>query len=748
MVHSMTDTVVVDPWGVVPQRLRPPRSRPGVLERTSLIGRLLAADATLVTIRGGAGYGKSTLAGQWVKADPRSTGWMSLVVGDNDPVVLLRHLARALAAGGVDTTHVEDLLRSREPRIAEEVLPALASVLDNCDRPFLVVLDDVHLIDRPDALDALDALAEAVPDGSTLALVGRALPPLRLARRRLSGGVFQLEQVDLAYTRVDALAVAGQLDQMPQGVVDELVRCTEGWPAGLYLGILALAEHPDPPVVLRGLLTADQRVAEYLHEEVLDRLSPEWRTFLLQASVLDRLSGPLCDAVLQRDDSAQVLRSLWESGNLFVLSVDDSGSFRLHDLFAELLLAELRRTDPEAEGPLRRRAATWHDEHGQMDAAVHQALASGDRQFAATMLYRQLFAVIFLGEVATLQRWLDGFPRDEVRSNGLVALSAGWLALTLGQRRALEMHLADARAAHHDGVLPDGTVSYEVGLAALEMTASLDGLGEMSRAAGVVRAAGPTGSPWSGMAALFEALALGYSGRADPVEVLERAELESRGMPAVHAVTVAHLGVALCRRTDRIVGSDLIMQAVAEVREHRLESYSMAAIVHCAHSYSAALNGDRDASLHAAAKAHSVKSSMVHVVARAHIHMGLLLCDAALHRRDLAAAAKELQSVLEFLPSEPEALLFVQWAEELEGRLAHLRAAGHPVELTAAEFRVLQQLPTHRSLVEIGEHLYVSRNTVKTHAQSIYRKLGCQGRSEAVARARGLGLLDGPADAA
>ena len=130
---------------------------------------------------------------------------------------------------------------------------------------------------------------------------------------------------------------------------------------------------------------------------------------------------------------------------------------------------------------------------------------------------------------------------------------------------------------------------------------------------------------------------------------------------------------------------------------------------------------------------------MVHVVARAQIHMGLLLCDAALHRRDLAAAAKELQSVLEFLPSEPEALLFVQWAEELEGRLAHLRAAGHPVELTAAEFRVLQQLPTHRSLVEIGEHLYVSRNTVKTHTQSIYRKLGCRGRSEAVARAAGSG---------
>ncbi len=228
VTQSMTERVVVDPWGVVPQRLRPPRRRPGMLERSSLIKRLLDTDAALVTIRAGAGYGKSTLASQWVDADPRAAGWLTLVAGDNDPVVLLRHLTRALAAGGVDTSHVEDLLQSREPRIVGEVLPALASILDACDRPFLLVLDDVHLIDRPDALDALDALATDIPERSTLAMAGRALPPLHLARRRLSGGVLQLDQDDLAYTRVDALAVARQSDQMPDGVVDELVRLHRG----------------------------------------------------------------------------------------------------------------------------------------------------------------------------------------------------------------------------------------------------------------------------------------------------------------------------------------------------------------------------------------------------------------------------------------------------------------------------------------------------------------------------------------
>ncbi len=744
MASSMTETVVADPWGVVPQRLHPPRRRSEMLERTSLIERLVAADAAMVTIQAGAGYGKTTLAGQWVDADPRPTGWLTLAVADNDPVVLLRHLVRALAAGGVDTSCIEDLLRSREPRIDSEVLPALASALDRCDRPFLLVLDDVHLIDRGDALRSLDELAERIPNGSTLALAGRSLPPLRLARRQLGGDLLKLDQDDLAYTLDDARAVAVGLDQMPRAVVDELVRCTGGWPAGLYLGVMALAEHPDPPLVLRGLLAADQRVAEYLHEEVLDRMPPEWRAFLLQASVLERLSGPLCDAVLERDDSTEVLTSLSASGNLFVISLDDRGAFRLHDLFAELLLAELRRTDPTAEGPLRRRAATWHHEHGQMDAAVCQALASGDRAFAAAMLYRQLFAVMVRGEIGTLRRWIEGFSSAEVRSNGLVALSAGWLALSLGERGALEMHVGDARAAYHEGVLPDGTVSYEVGLAALEMTASLGGLAEVAEHAALVRAAGPTGSPWSGMSALFEAVARGYSGRSDLVEELERAELESRGMPAVHAVTLAQLGVARSRRGDRRGGPAEIIRAVEEAREHGLQTYSLAAFVHCAHSYAAALTGDDGASLTAAARGGSLRSDMVHVVPRAQIHTGLLLCEAALLRRDVTTASRELESVQALLPAEPDGVVFIEWAQELEARCGRLRSRDTTVELTAAESRVLAQLPTHRSLIEIGEFLYVSRNTVKTHAMSIYRKLGVSGRSEAVARADELGLLEDP----
>jgi LuxR family maltose regulon positive regulatory protein len=329
-----------------------------------------------------------------------------------------------------------------------------------------------------------------------------------------------------------------------------------------------------------------------------------------------------------------------------------------------------------------------------------------------------------------------------VRRDGLVALCAGWLAVALGQRGPLELHVRDARAATYDGPLPDGTVSYEIALAALEMTASLDGIKAVAEHAGNVRSAGPGASPWTGMAAFLEAIALGYSAAADPVVELEAAELEARGLPAVHAVVMAQLGVARVRGGDQHRGISDILRAVDEVDEHRLESYTLIGIVHCAHSYAAALQGDVVRSREAAEKGAAIRASMVHVIPRGQINTGLLLCEAAVLNRDPGAAAKELASVRRHLPEEPDAIVFAEWADELAVRLDRLRSTGDNVELTAAERRVLEQLPTHRSLVEIGQHLYVSRNTVKTHTLSIYRKLGVSSRSEAVRRAEDMGLID------
>ena len=163
MTTISTETMPSDPWGVVPQRLRPPRARDGVLTRTALLDRLLATDAALVVVRAGAGYGKTTLLAQWAEREPRPAGWLSLDMADNDPVVLLRHLVRALADCGVDTDPVEHLLQSREPQVDRDVLPALAVALEQAAVPFLLVLDDVHLVDHRDAIAALDDLIGLIP---------------------------------------------------------------------------------------------------------------------------------------------------------------------------------------------------------------------------------------------------------------------------------------------------------------------------------------------------------------------------------------------------------------------------------------------------------------------------------------------------------------------------------------------------------------------------------------------------------
>ena len=743
MLERSSESPQADPWGVVPQRLRPPVLRSDVLARSDLVSRLVASEAPCVAIQAGAGYGKTTLLCQWAQADDRGVAWVGLDPSDNDPVILVRHIVRSLAMSGLPVSGVEELVAGREPQLHRQVLPELARALDHPPQSFLLVLDDVHVLSGETSLDVVDRLLDMVTPGSVVALAGRSIPPLHLARRRLDGRIMELRQDALAFTDDEAVELLHRsAPDLPGAAVGELVRRTEHWPAGLYLGVLAVRDHPDPPVLIRGMLSGDRRLVDYLHEEVLDRTTPEVREFLLRASVLDRLSGDLCDAVLERRDSRALLQQLTESGNLFVVGIEhDPDAFRLHHLFAELLASALRRDDPEELLRIHRRAATWHDEHGESDPAVRQAVATGDTEFAAAVLYRQLFPTMVMGWTASMERWIALFPPQALHTNGLLALCAAWLAVTQGDRPGMDHHLATARSASVMGVLPDGTTSYEVALASLEMTAAVDGVKASAHSASLVRAAGPAGSPWWGMAGLIEATSLVAAGAADPVDAFGSAELEARGLPAIHAVTLAQLGLAHLQRGDRARGQALVRDSVEELEGNRLESYSMATMVHCADSYASALRGDRARSEEAADRAVALLEATTGVVARAAIHMRLVLADAALHRRDPGAAAPLLRAATVLLPDEPDAVVLHDWADALQTRLDRQRMQPDLPELSAAERRVLGQLPTHRSLGEIGDHLCVSRNTIKTHTLSIYRKLFVSGRSEAVDRARELGLL-------
>lgn len=730
--------------GIVPQRLRAPHRRPDQIERSDLVERMIGCRAPIVVVRAGAGYGKSTLLSQVVAADPRPAGWLTVDPADDDPVVLLRHLVGALGDAGLDVDEVVAALAGPTPKLSRHVLPLLAEVAAGPVSPFLLVLDDLHVVSRDESVDFADELLRLLPADCTVVLAGRSMPDMRLARWEVDGLVARFDESDLAYTDAEARQVlAAALPELSQRLEREVMRVTAGWPAGLHLAILALRDHPDPPVVIDGLLASDRRVVDYLQQEGLARLDPDLRQFLTDISVLPTVSGSVCDAVTGRSDSTKLLDGLVFSGNLFVSRVgDEDDLYAVHQLFADLLVGEMRRGDPTREIELRRRAACWYDERGHYDDAVTQALAARDLDLAAAIVFRHHAQTIHRGEVATLQRWLDGFPGERVATDGLLALAAGWAAMLSGDRRALLHHLAVARAHPTVGPLPDGTVDHAVAVAALAQIAALDGLAAAKASAELVMSAGPTGSPWWTLARLQFGVCRTAIGGVDPVEEFTSIVLDTKGSPAVHAVSSAHLALALLRSGERDDARRLVAGALDELAENGLSTYDLTGVVHCAASLIAACVGDDVGSRRHASDAESILTLTRQLNPRAGVLTRQLLAEAAIVRCEPGVAARLLPAARSVMAGEVDANALAATQDHLEARLRALRAHPEVQELTNAEMRVLEQLPTHRSLEEIGEHLYVSRNTVKTHTLSIYRKLGVSSRGDAVARARELALID------
>jgi LuxR family maltose regulon positive regulatory protein len=504
----------------------------------------------------------------------------------------------------------------------------------------------------------------------------------------------------------------------------------------------------DPGAVRRALSGEGHLLTEYFREEVLDGLDDGDRDFLLRTSVLERPSGEMCDAVLGVQGSADRLAHLAAAAHTFVLPLRDSGVYRYHALFREMLACGALHRFPDEVDRVRRRAVAWHRDHGEGRAAVDQALATADPALAADAMYAELAEVIHRGELATLERWLARFPdrpghRDDIR----LALCEGWLALMLGRRGDVQRWLAIAEShVGDDGPMPDGSTSRTVAVAALRMIASIGGSREVLDCARLIRDAGPDGSPYWAVAGVIAGVQEHVLGLAPDIrDAMAGPEFDARGMAAPHVVALGHLSFGAYRRGDSAEGDRLLREACEEVDRHALNDYPMVSIVHCVRAYAEALHGGADRSADAARHAEGLLATLIEVTDRGQIHLRLLLAEAALLRGDTVAAEAQLGMAEDRLFREPDAVVLHQWVDDLRARVERRRRRPPVAELTPAEQRVLDQLPTHRSLAEIGEHLYVSRNTVKSHTLSVYRKLGVAGRSQAVEQARLLGLLDRPA---
>jgi LuxR family transcriptional regulator, maltose regulon positive regulatory protein len=456
----MADPPAVPPAGaavsgqdvLLATKLHVPRLQPGFVPRPRLVQALsegLARGRVLVCAP--AGFGKTALLADWVCDGGRPVAWLGLDAGDSDPARFWRYVVAALdqARPGL-AERVGPLLGPPSPRTFEGLVTALVNELAAQPGPdeVLLVIDDYHLVSSGPVHASVAFLLENLPPGLCVVVSSRASPPLPLARLRARGQLAELRVAELRFTPEEAAALLGEAGPgLPSTAVAALVARTEGWAAGLQLAALSLRGQADPAKFVAAFSGSHRFVLDYLADEVLAGQPEQVRTFLLETSVLERLSGELCDAVTGRAGSQAMLQEIERAG-LFLVPLDEVREWwRYHHLFADLLRARLRAEQPGRVQALHRAAAAWSEEHDLADDAVRHALAAGDTAWAARLVERHVEPLLRRSEGATLHRWLSALPAESVRARPRLCLAQATIAAISFQVEAVETLLGDAERA-------------------------------------------------------------------------------------------------------------------------------------------------------------------------------------------------------------------------------------------------------------------------------------------------------------
>jgi LuxR family transcriptional regulator, maltose regulon positive regulatory protein len=745
-------TAAAPAFELVESKLDVPSPREGLVSRAAVVHRLLASDgSSVVSVAAPAGYGKTTALSQWAAADDRPFAWLSLDHRDNDPAILLTYVAAGLDGVSPVAPAVFRALASINGSLWTSAVPRLAAVVSSMPEPFVLVLDDVHELDNRACVDVLTALSHHVPAGSQLVVSGRREPPLPLASLRAEGQLLEIGVPELALTDVEAhelLARAGV--ELSQDEAAELNEHAEGWAGGLYLSALAFQGAP-AHVTVSTFSGNDRFVTDYLRSEQLARVNAADVEFLTRAAILDRMCGPLCDALLDRHDSSSLLERL-ERENLFVVPLDHSrGWYRFHHLFREMLQAELARREPELIGELHRRASAWCARNGLPEAAVEHARAAGELDQLAELVVAFALPFYRSGRADTVEGWFTPFDDPELLERfPAVAVLGTWVHALRGRPAAAERWADAVKRSPLDATLPDG--SPVVAWAALvKAFLCREGPRQMLEDAELARAELTLASPWRPAALLMLAsatLLLGDPEAAD--ELLGDTAREAAEEKAVYAGIVAHAGrasLALDRGDLRAADSELA-HGRRFVDDGALGGVETT-ILWAAEARLAARLGDTARAREHLVRAQRQRPQLTEALSWFSVQTRVELARSYLALADPEGAETVLAEARRILRLRPELGSLGSKVDELRTQVEGFSApqSGWASTLTAAELRLLPLLTTHLSFREIAERLYVSRNTVKTQAISIYRKLDASSRSEAIARAVELGLVE-PAVAA
>ncbi len=732
-------------------KLAPPRVRSGVLDRPRIRQALDGCrDAGLALVAAPAGYGKTTAVRAWCAGLDAALAWVTFDAGDNDPVRLWRYVATAV-----------DRVRPGLGRSALQRLGAAGGAVDDAvdellngaaafDGPLVIVLDDLHTVTNSECVQSLGHAIAHLPSNTRVIAISRTDPALSLAKLRVAEALAEVRAADLSFTPAEAyeLLVTHERVKLGRKEIEALVERTEGWPAALVLAGLWLKSVDDPARAVQDFGGEHRFVAEYLSGEVLASLTDDRRSFLLGTAILGEFTAELCDAVLGRSDSAALLAEL-ERANLMVQRLEGGGLYRVHALFAEFARAQLAAEQPAAAAAIDRGAAEWFKARGLPVEAVVHANAAGDHDLVAELLAEHHLRLIRSGNAQTLLRWVRTLPAETLVAHPEVAASAALATnvvggLTLEHRRALQV-VDEAREAGQ-------TLSPYVDIAvSVARAIGLDGgvgqaLREGKRAVEVAHAGGVAGEATSGALAGY-ARALYFAGDLDEAAAVAARALEDptirQRMPSlmhVHA-TLALVNVERGRLFSARAHATKAKAAVGSIRTSR-----------------SWLGANACAALGAvlAAEGHLVEAE--HELTRAvhlfedevptlhHVWALALLARVRTRRGHLDGADAVLRAAqdgLELLGDSGRVPAIVAEIDRELASAATRAGSGEVLEAPSdAELSVLRLLATDMSTREIGEQLFLSVNTIRSHRRALYHKLGVHARADAVARATALGLLD------
>ena len=727
-------------------KLYPPAVRDQTLARDRLLERLRGGSGCRLTlVAAPAGCGKTTLLAVWreVEATQKLVGWLTLDEGDNDPVVLWSHAIEALrrVCPAVGESISPEVVGAAP--IVDVVLPHLVNELAEQD-DIALILDDFHRLSSGAARDSVAWFIEHAPSTFQLVLSTRSEPALPLATLRAHGELLELRAEELRFTSAEAAALLN--DRLELGLaredVDDLVERTEGWPAGLYLAGLSLAGVEDRHAFVRSFGAASRHVIDFLVDEVLETYDPAKRELMLRSSILERLCGPLCDAVLEREGGASEMLAQLSRTNLFLIALGDKGEwYRFHHLFAQLLRVELERREPELAQTLHRRAYVWHRDHGTTDEAIHHALEASAFTEAGELIAASWPYYANVSRYATVLAWLRRFPDEVLHGDVRLLLVKAWvLSLSaLGEEAAEAIAAAERLGKLGEGPLPDGFTSVESSLALLRAVFPWGDIGaELENARRAAELEGRE-SPWRAVACFTVGWGLYFRGELDQAdrwfeECVALAPASEQWLVCGASLAYRSLIAGEGGRLEE--QRDFAEQAEQLAREHDIGE----------------VDGEIPLALGVSLAARGRLEE-----ARAPIGRGIAVLRSWGQPIDLAQALLRQASLLRALgeaehagPVIAEARSIVASCPDpgiLTERLAALERSQRTRprlgdgELTGRELAVLRLLSGALSEREIGRELYVSHSTVHSHTKSIYRKLGVSSRAEALEQARLLGLL-------